>query len=215
MMKKLSISGSLIALVLVLAVADAYGQRQQRPGRVPGGRKGIDRILGVPKANAPRPEGRLPRLTPEQRRMVRQRLIREIGLTDNQRLRMAEIQRSHEDDVISAGRRLREARQALDRAIRSEQFDERQVNQYIEDLAAAQADQVRLQARIRARMRGVLTSDQMMRLNELERRLRRQMREQQEREMKQDGARDQNAPDSMRYGDEEPFDLISFLILAR
>ena len=214
-MKRLSISGCLIALVLVLAASDAFGQRQQRPGRVPGGRKGIDRILGVPRAKAPRPEGRLPRLTPEQRRMIQQRLMREIGLTDNQRLRIADIQRSHEDEIISAGRRLREARQALDRAIRSEQFDERQVDQHIEDLAAAQADQIRLQARIRARMRGVLTSDQMMRLNELERRLRRQMREQQEREMKRDGAQDQNAPDPKRSGDEDPIDLISLLIFGR
>ena len=94
-MKKLSISGCLLALVLVLLSADTLAQRQARPrqDRIPGGRKGIDRIFGIPKA--PRPEGRSPRLTPEQKRNVRQRLMQEIGLTEDQRFRMAEIQRSH------------------------------------------------------------------------------------------------------------------------
>jgi Spy/CpxP family protein refolding chaperone len=147
--------------------------------------------------------------------MVQQRLMREIGLTENQRLRMAEIQRSHEDERISAGRRLRLARQALDQAIRSEQFDEKQINQQIEELAAAQADQIRLQARIRAQMRSVLTTEQMIRLNELERRLRRQMREQQQRELRENGAQGRAGADLRQPGDEEPLDLISLLMLDR
>jgi Spy/CpxP family protein refolding chaperone len=214
-MKKVSISWCLIALVLALVSADTFAQRKARPrpDRIPGGRQGVDRILGVPRAA--RREGRLPRLTPEQKRMVQQRLMREIGLTENQRLRMAEIQRSHEDERISAGRRLRLARQALDQAIRSEQFDEKQINQQIEELAAAQADQIRLQARIRAQMRSVLTTEQMIRLNELERRLRRQMREQQQRELRENGAQGRAGADLRQPGDEEPLDLISLLMLDR
>ncbi|HET9530856.1 MAG TPA: hypothetical protein VFQ92_10915 [Blastocatellia bacterium] len=212
-MKRVSISWCLIALVLALVSADTFAQRQSRPrpDRSPGGRQGVDRILGVPRGA--RREGRLPRLTPEQKRMVQQRLMREIGLTEDQRLRMAEIQRSHEDERISAGRRLRLARQALDQAIRSEQFDEKQINQHIEELASAQADQIRLQARIRAQMRSVLTTEQMIRLNELERRLRRQMREQQQRELRENGAQGRAGADLRQPGDEEPLDLISLLHL--
>jgi Spy/CpxP family protein refolding chaperone len=207
MMKKFSISGCLIALALFLATADAYGQRQ--PRRNPGARRGVERVLGIP--NPARPQVRSQRLTAEQRRQVQQRLMREIGLSDNQRLRMAEIQRSHEDERISAGRRLRQARQALERAIRSEQFDENRINQFIEELAAAQADKIRLDARVRAQMRGVLTSDQMLRLNQLELRLRRQMRQQQQREMRDNDLQDRNDAAPREPGSEEPFDLISFL----
>lgn len=112
-----------------------------------------------------------------------------IGLSSDQRMRMQEIRRSHEDEVISAGRRLRQARQALDRAIMSEPYSEVEVRRATEDLATAQAEKIRLDSRVRAQVRGVLTPDQVVRFHQLQREMRREMKEQQNDQNKEPGPR--------------------------
>ena len=134
-----------------------------------------------------------------------------IGLTDDQRTRMADIRRSHEDALISAGRRLRQARQALDRTIMNEQYDEVLIRQRTEELAQAQADMIRLQTRMRSQVRSVLTSDQVLKFNELERRLRRQMREQKLRENQMGEDND----DQSKPPDLEDLDLVSLLLFQK
>ena len=124
---------------------------------------------------------------------------------------MDAIRRGHEDELISAGRRLREARRGFDRAIMSEQYDEALINKHVEELAAAQADVIRLQARIRGQVRGVLSPDQIMRFNELERRLRRQQREQKETQ-KEMGPRGENPPLPRGPGETPGPDLVSLLL---
>jgi Spy/CpxP family protein refolding chaperone len=146
----------------------------------------------------------------EQKRRLQQQLMQAIGLTDDQRTRMAVIRRSHEDALISAGRRLRQARQSLNRSIMNEQYDEALIRQRAEELIQAQADMIRLQARVRTEVRSVLTSQQVVRFNELERRLRRQMREQQ-RENQLNGE-NQNTTDPRIPPDSEEIDLVSLLI---
>ncbi len=132
-------------------------------------------------------------------------------MTDDQRTRMADIRRSHEDALISAGRRLRQARQALDRTIMNEQYDEALIRQRTEELAQAQAEMIRLQTRMRSQVRSVLTSEQVLKFNDLERRLRRQMREQKLREnqMREDN---ENSSDQNKPPDLEDLDLVSLLL---
>ena len=176
---------------------------EPREGRLPNERN-ADPQLG-------RPGQRRPGLGPEQKRRLQQQLMQAIGLTDDQRTRMADIRRSHEDALISAGRRLRQTRQALDRTIMNEQYDEALIRQRTEELAQAQADMIRLQTRMRAQVRSVLTSDQVLKFTELERRLRRQMREQKLREnqMREDND-DQSKPPDL-----EDLDLVSSLLFQR
>lgn len=156
---------------------DSGGRLPPRPGRpqnaVPGGRRALGGELQLG-----RPKDRL--RTPEERRRMQQQLMQAIGLTDEQRARMDAIRRSHDDEIISAGRRLREARRSFDRAIMNDQYDEALINQRADELAQAQADMIRLQARIRGQVRSVMSPEQIVRFNMIERRLRRQQREQQD-----------------------------------
>ena len=199
---------------LVIAVAlfgdqtSAFSQFRAQKPRQEGGRPGkinrrLDRINRPPLGE----HGQAGR--PAQRRRLQQQLMQAIGLTDDQRTRMADIRRSHEDALISAGRRLRQARQALDRTIMTEQYDETLIRQRAEELAEAQANMIRLRTRVRAEVRSVLTSEQVMKFNELERRLRRQMREQRESQI---NGENQNTTEPRMPPDFEELDLVSLLI---
>lgn len=168
---------SLILLAaLGIATADVSGQGQiRRNPRLPGvGQRG----LGLPQRGRNRP------LNPNvaRRQQLQQRVMQAIGLTPAQRVRIQEIRRSHDDDVIAAGRRIRQARQALDRAIMNETYDESEVRRATEALAAAQADKIRLDSNVRSQVRGVLTSEQVQRFHQLQREMRRDLRQQQQRE---------------------------------
>jgi Spy/CpxP family protein refolding chaperone len=131
-----------------------------------------------------------------------------IGLSPDQRMRMQEIRRSHEDEVISAGRRLRQARQALDRAIMSEPYNEAEVRRATEALANAQGEKIRLDSRVRAQVRGVLTPDQVVRFHQLQREMRREMREQQNDQNKEPGPRGMTSPP-----EPDDIDLMALLFL--
>ena len=126
-----------------------------------------------------------------------------IGLTGTQRMRIQEIRRSHDDDVIAAGRRIRQARQALDRAIMSETYNESEVRRATEALAAAQADKIRLDSNVRSQVRGVLTSEQVQRFHQLQREMRRDMREEQQKEREKE---------TDQQGRSEDNDLVDFLL---
>lgn len=214
-MRKLSTAPFLAAIAIILTIATVRvpAQRRVNPGRMPQTLRSFDGSASFdPQFN--RRRNRLPaeqrgmnrpalggqqsgrQVNPNQarKRELRRRLMQAIGLSPEQHQRMQEIRRSHEDEAITAGRRLRQARQALDRAIMSEPYNEAAVRQATEELAAAQADKIRLESRIRAQVRGVLTPDQVMRFHQLERQMRREMREQKEQE-KEMGSQGFNAPD--------------------
>ena len=118
-------------------------------------------------------------------------------------MRIQEIRRSHDDDVIAAGRRIRQARQALDRAIMSETYNESEVRRATEALAAAQADKIRLDSNVRSQVRGVLTSEQVQRFHQLQREMRRDMREEQQKEREKE---------TDQQGRSEDNDLVDFLL---
>lgn len=219
-MKRLLTTTFLVAILAIIISIDITAQVRassvallrsggqiRRNNRLPG----VNRPpLGDPQAGRNRP------LNPNQikKQQLQQRLMQAIGLTPEQRVRMQEIRRNHEDETLASGRRLRQARQALDRAIMSEPYSEAEVHRATEALAAAQADKIRLDASVRAQVRGVLTPDQVQRFHQLQRELRRQMQQEkeQERESRPPGT---GASTSSGGGGPEVPDLISILSSIR
>jgi Spy/CpxP family protein refolding chaperone len=191
-MKKLLTAPLLMAIATIAISADTSAQVRpaglavfqtggqiRRNNQLPGAQRGVNRpSLGDPQAGRNRP------LNPNQikKQELQRRLMQAIGLTPEQRMRMQEIRRSHEDESLAAGRRLRQSRQALDRAIMSEPYSEAEVRRATEALAAAQADKIRLDASVRAQVRGVLTPDQVQRFHQLQREMRQQLQQEKEQE---------------------------------
>lgn len=204
-MRTLKTLSFLFAIAVVIASLDVSTHGQiRRNNRMPVGQRGVNRPpFGIPQGGRNRPLN--PNLLRKQQ--LQQRVMQAIGLTASQRMRIQEIRRSHDDDVISAGRRIRQARQALDRAIMSEPYSESEVRRATEALAAAQGDKIRLDANVRAQVRGVLTPDQVQRFHQLQREMRRDMREQQQRDQdKEMGPQGAGAPKP------EDIDLADFLL---
>lgn len=183
-MRKLQTLAMLLAIGLTIASVELTSQGQiRRPNRVPGGQGGLKRPpFGLPDPGRNRP------LNPKalKKQQLAHRVMQAIGLSPAQRLRIQEIRRSHDDDVIGAGRRIRQARQALDRAIMNESYNESEVRRATEALAAAQADKIRLDSNVRAQVRGVLTTDQVQRFHQLQREIRRDMKQEQQRDQEKD-----------------------------
>ena len=179
-MRKLIEFKFLLALVVAIGISILTAEAQVRPNtRIDPGQRGINRPpFGVGQQGPNRPRNP----NAQKRQQLQQRLMQAIGLTPVQRARIQEIRRSHDDDVISAGRRVRIARQALDRAIMNENYNEAEVRRATEALASAQADKIRLDSTVRSQVRGVLTQEQVLRFHQLQREMRRDMREQQQRE---------------------------------
>jgi Spy/CpxP family protein refolding chaperone len=175
------------------------GQRRLR-------RDGVNRPLPGAQGN------RQPGANQVKKQRLRQMVMQRLGLTPDQRLRMQEIRRSHEDEALTTGRRLRQARAALDRAIMNENFNEEIVRRATEELAAAQTDKIRLESRIRSQVRGVLTLEQVQEFNRLQRELRREM-QQQKREMREQqmGAAEPMTPASRPALEESDLDLVGLL----
>jgi Spy/CpxP family protein refolding chaperone len=103
-------------------------------------------------------------------------LVRRLGLTTDQQQRLRGVAREFNEPLAVAGRKARLSRRALDDAILSEQYDETRIKQLADEWAGAQADLMKLQALRRAALRRVLTPEQMLQMNELERQLRREQR---------------------------------------
>jgi Spy/CpxP family protein refolding chaperone len=205
-MRKLQTLAMLFAMGLTIASVELTSEGQiRRPNRLPGGQRGLKRPpFGFPEPGRNRP------LNPKvlKKQQLAQRVMQAIGLSPAQRLRIQEIRRSHDDDVIAAGRRIRQARQALDRAIMNESYNEAEVRRATEALAAAQADKIRLDSNVRAQVRGVLTSDQVQRFHQLQREIRRDMKEEQQR----DQDKDTGPQGAVNHPGIEDLDLAEFLL---
>src|SRR6185503_18589037 len=203
-----------IAILLSSAVISASAQIRSNPNRLPKGERRIDRSgqfdpqFGRRK-NLP-PLGGEPKLNQAQKKaQLQRRVMQAIGLTPDQNSRIRDIHLSHDDERIAAGRRLRQARQALDRAVMSERYDESAVRRATEELASAQGDKIRLESRIRSEVRNVLTTDQVIRFHQFEREFRRQMRQQQlEQQQQMLEERQENTRPPQEF---EQLDLMSLL----
>lgn len=107
----------------------------------------------------------------------KQLLMAALDLTPDQQMRVREFARSHDDESAMIGRRLRQSRNALDRALMGETFNEPLIKRLTEEFLAAQAEQVRLNTRIRTEFRSVLTPEQVRRFIEKEREIQEQIRD--------------------------------------
>jgi Spy/CpxP family protein refolding chaperone len=99
--------------------------------------------------------------------------ITQLQLTPDQRQRVRLILEENKDERQSINRRVREANIALDQALDADRTDETVIEQRINDLATAQAAQMRLRIHTEMKIRRELTPDQLATL----RRLRLQVRD--------------------------------------
>ena len=210
-MTKLRTIGFLLAIFAPVIAFSFTTEAQIRPKvRLDPSQRGVNRPpFGVGQQGPNRP--RNPNVI--KRQQLQQRVMQAIGLTPVQRSRIQEIRRSHDDDVISAGRRVRLARQALDRAIMNENYNESEVRKATEALAGAQSDKIRLDATVRSQVRGVLTQEQVQRFHQLQREMRRDMREQQQKEQQdKDGEQGLSNRPALRIIDMDLADLLLSIV---
>ena len=99
--------------------------------------------------------------------------IEQLRLTPDQRQAIRRIVAENRDERQAANQRVREANIALDQALDTDPPDENLVEQRINDLAAAQAAQLRLRIHTEIRIRRLLRPEQIATL----RRLRLQVRD--------------------------------------
>lgn len=217
-MRKFAVAPVLIAVVVLLSCAAAGAQvrpnRQLKRQQMLNGSGEADpqfgqrrnRPLGGQRGQGFPPLGGQPKLKPNQRQqLLRAKVMQALGLTPDQNARIRSIHGSHEDERIELGRRIRQARQALDRAIMNDRFNEAEVRRATDELVAAQGERVRLESRLRTEVRNVLTPDQVMRFHQLERELRREMKEQQRELDQEQGPRRPPA-------DQDEFDMARLLL---
>jgi len=149
-----------------------------------------------PKPGQNQPPAGRPRPALDRQEMMRQNILKQIGLNPEQQERMVRIRNRHDDEIRSTGRTIREAQRGVDEAIMNPQYNEAEINRRIEDLAQAHADQVRLRQRIRAEIRQVLTPEQVMRFNQVQREIQQKNQELKRIEMQQ------TSPDKSPSGDQ-------------
>jgi len=131
----------------------------------------------VPRPGQNQPPAGRGRPAVDRQDLVRQQILRQIGLNQEQQDRMGRIRVVHDDEIVLTGRRIRQAQRGLDEAIMNPQYNEAEINRRIEDLAQAHADQVRLRQRIRAEIRQVLTPEQVMKFNQVQREMQQKQQE--------------------------------------
>ena len=175
----------------IRAIKQARQQQKMQQGDRPIDRRNQDvpprvrkRPFGAPLGLG-RPEAANKNLNPQQR-FIRQQLMDALALTPDQRQRINGIHNAHQEEAVAVGQRLRQARQRLDRALWNENYNEATVKQLSEELAQAQAEQIRLQFRVNSEIRGIITNEQIRRFRQKERELQILRRNQIRREMEND-----------------------------
>ena len=99
--------------------------------------------------------------------------IEQLRLTPEQRQRIRMIFEENKDERQSINRRVREANVALDQALDSDPVDESVIEQRVNELATAQAAQIRMRIQTEVKIRRELGAEQLATL----RRLRLQVRD--------------------------------------
>ena len=93
--------------------------------------------------------------------------IAHLQLTPEQRQRIRMIAQDTKDERQAANRRVRQAQVALDQALDAELIDDSVIEQRINDLAAAQAAQLRMRIQFEMRIRRELRPEQLAMLRQL------------------------------------------------
>lgn len=148
--------GVAATLLMVLIVGAAAGALAQNTG----GRPGPFMAQGGPPPGGPGGRGPGGRGGPMGAPGPLGPIVRQLNLSDAQQDQVRGIMQSHRDEMQALGERARTARQALQAALSSETFDEATVRARSADVAAVDADQAVLQARIYSETLQVLTPEQ-------------------------------------------------------
>ena len=93
--------------------------------------------------------------------------FRELDLTDDQQAQMKAIADSHRDEFKAAGEKVRAARDGMQALLEAETIDESAIRAKSAEAAAAEADVIILNAKVRRESLQVLTSEQQAKLKEI------------------------------------------------
>ena len=93
--------------------------------------------------------------------------IAQLRLTPEQRRRIRMVLEQNKDERQTTNRRLREANLALDQALDADPVDENVVEQRVNELAAAQAAQLRMRVQTEVKIRRELRPEQLATLRRL------------------------------------------------
>ena len=137
----------LIAASSAKATEPAQDQPQRRMGPPPGG-------PGMPGMRRGGPMG----FGPE---------FRELDLTDDQRAQLKSIAESHRDEFRAAGEKARTAHDGMQALVEADSIDESAIRAKSAEIAAAEAEVMILNAKVRQESMQVLTSEQQQKLKEL------------------------------------------------
>ena len=107
-------------------------------------------------------------------------MLERLELTSDQKDRVKQIVDSHREDQQAIGKRMMAAHNALESAITTGAFDEALIRTRAADVAAVEADETVLRARIYAEVLQILTSEQQSKLKTMQAEMqqRREQREQ-------------------------------------
>jgi protein CpxP len=93
--------------------------------------------------------------------------FRELDLTDDQKAQMKTIAESHRDEFRAAGEKARAAHEGMQALLESDSINEGAIRAKSQEIAAAEADVMILNAKVRQESLQVLTSEQQAKLKEL------------------------------------------------
>ncbi|MEP6783904.1 MAG: Spy/CpxP family protein refolding chaperone, partial [Acidobacteriota bacterium] len=94
--------------------------------------------------------------------------FRELDLTDDQKAQIKSIAGSHRDEFRAAGEKARVAREGMQALVEADSIDESAIRAKSAEVAAAEADVMILNAKVRKESMQVLTAEQLTKLKELQ-----------------------------------------------
>ena len=92
--------------------------------------------------------------------------LRGVDLTDAQKEQLRSIMESHKEEFEQVGAKLREAHRGLAAAADGQAVDEAAIRARSTTLAGALADEAILRAKVRAEVQGILTAEQLQKMQE-------------------------------------------------
>ncbi|MBV6496814.1 MAG: hypothetical protein DCC44_03755 [Acidobacteria bacterium] len=105
----------------------------------------------------------------------REAIMQELGLTDEQKIQLRELNKARKPQMLAAQKTFREAMKALDAAIYADVFDEYTYNLRLADMQKAQAEVQRLRFENEVNIRKILTPTQLNSFRDLRRRFAQRM----------------------------------------
>ena len=93
--------------------------------------------------------------------------FRELDLTDDQKAQLKSIAESHRDEFQAAGEKVGAAREGMRALVEADTINESAIRAKSAEIAAAEADVMILNAKVRQESMQVLTSEQLQKLKEL------------------------------------------------